>query len=366
VETSLSEAQALIRDSLRDLLDREADLRRVRELEAANEWDARLWARLAELGWLGLPFPEALGGGDGSLVDLAIVVEELAAHATLVPYAEAIAAALTLHHHGQPDATAAAIGNLGAGGAPLIAAVLDERDSFVSLAGPDAVPGRISGRRIAVDYGQFAGRYLVRVERQGEQRLELVTAADARATSIITTGRTPAALVDFNDAPSAPATGPDGWAYLLELSRLLASVQALGCMQRAFDMTADYVKNRVQFGRPIGSFQAVQHHVANMAILLEATRFLAYEAAWALGEGRAEPEQLATVKAWTSKAAVEVTALAHQLHGGIGVTEEYDLHFFSLRAKERAVAWGTPAECLAVVAESIERPTDWTFGAFAS
>ena len=156
-----------------------------------------------------------------------------------------------------------------------------------------------------------------------------------------------------------------GWVYLLQLSRLLASVQALGYMQRAFDMTADYVKNRVQFGRPIGSFQAVQHHVANMAILLEATRFLAYEAAWMFGERQREAEQIATVKAWTSKAAVEVTALAHQLHGGIGVTEEYDLHFFTLRAKERAVAWGTPAECLGEVATSIERRTDWTFGTFA-
>ena len=112
------------------------------------------------------------------------------------------------------------------------------------------------------------------------------------AKPILTTGRTPAATVEFRDAASEPGTGPQGWSHLLQLSRLLASVQALGYMQRAFDMTADYVKNRVQFGRPIGSFQAVQHHVANMAILLEATRFLAYEAAWAFGERQAEESRL--------------------------------------------------------------------------
>ena len=172
METALSEGQALIRDSLRDLLEREADLRRVRELEAAGSWDARLWGRLAELGWLSLPFPEAMGGGDGTLVDLAIVVEELAAHAALVPYAEVMATALTLHHHADPGAADDVIRELMQGGAPMVAAVLDDGDSFAAaLQGADSKPGRVSGRRIAVDYGQFAGQYLVRVAREGIERL---------------------------------------------------------------------------------------------------------------------------------------------------------------------------------------------------
>ena len=108
----------------------------------------------------------------------------------------------------------------------------------------------------------------------------------------------------------------------------------------------------------------MQHHVANVASLLEATRFMVYEAVWSLEQDKSSAEQVATVKAWASKTAVEVTALAHQLHGGIGVTEEYDLHFFSLRAKERSVAWGTAGECMRVVAKSIRKPTDWTTGAF--
>src|SRR5205823_9971223 len=118
-------------------------------------------------------------------------------------------------------------------------------------------------------------------------------------------------------------------------------VACLGYAQKAFDMALDYVKNRVQFGRPLGSFQAVQHHCANMAIQLQAARFMAYEAAWAVGEGSSTSEQVALGKAFAARSAIEVTALAHQLHGGIGITAEYDLHFFGRRAKERAMAWGT-------------------------
>ena len=130
-------------------------------------------------------------------------------------------------------------------------------------------------------------------------------------------------------------------------------------MAQALDQTVAYAKVREQFGVPIGSFQAVRHHGANMAARVASARLLAFEALSALDRGRASDEQVALAKASASLAAPEVTMLAHQIHGGNGVIEENDLYFFTLRGKERSLAWGTAEECLAVAAGAIERPEDW-------
>jgi alkylation response protein AidB-like acyl-CoA dehydrogenase len=184
--------------------------------------------------------------------------------------------------------------------------------------------------------------------------------ASAEIRPLTSIARTPLAHVSFRDASAQAVSGQEGWVFLHRLMRVLTAVQCLGYAQVAADMATEYVKNRVQFGRPLGSFQAVQHHCANMAMMNHGARFLVYEAAWALDQGVATDEQIDIAKAWAGRSAVEVTALAHQLHGGIGVTVEYDLHFFSRRAKDRAVAWGTPEECLDRVGSAIGNPVDWS------
>jgi alkylation response protein AidB-like acyl-CoA dehydrogenase len=363
MDTGLSEEQALLRDSVRDLLDKEVDFKRIRELEREGQFDEPLWRKLAELGWLGLPFPEALGGGGGTLLDTAIVVEELGYRAAIVPFAEVMIAGLTVARFAPEKLAGDVIDAIGSGRSVLLPAVLGEGDSYQATCPTGTLPARITGRRAFVEYGQFGTSYLVRTLRNGVNRLELVDAGEAISTRPLDTiARMPSAMVDLQGAPSGDAAGEEGYDFLLALGRTLAAVQCLANAQRALDMAVEYVRNRVQFGRPIGTFQAVQHHAANMALLVEATRFLTYEAVWALNEGLATPEQIAVAKAWASRSAVEVTALAHQLHGGIGVTEEYDLHFFSLRAKERAIAWGTPEECVDLVARTIEQLTDWANG----
>jgi alkylation response protein AidB-like acyl-CoA dehydrogenase len=130
-------------------------------------------------------------------------------------------------------------------------------------------------------------------------------------------------------------------------------------MQVSLEQTVEYTRVREQFGRPIGTFQAVQHHAANMAIELESCRFLAYEALDALQRGTATDEQIAIAKAATSRAVPEVTMLGHQLHGGQGYIEENDLYFFTLRGKDRSLAWGTVDECLDVVARHVDQLQDW-------
>jgi alkylation response protein AidB-like acyl-CoA dehydrogenase len=142
-------------------------------------------------------------------------------------------------------------------------------------------------------------------------------------------------------------------------ARAFAAVQCLGSAQEALDQTLAYAKVREQFGRPIGSFQAVQHHAANMASRVASSRFLVYEALHALDRGAATPRQVAFAKASASAMVPEVTMLAHQIHGGNGVIEENDLYFFTLRGKDRSLAWGSAEECLNEAAADVEASQEW-------
>jgi alkylation response protein AidB-like acyl-CoA dehydrogenase len=360
MDLALSETQQLVRDSVRDYLAREVPFDRIREVDRSGRYDADLWRGLRELGWLGLPFPESAAGSGGSLSDLAVLVEELAKRAAVIPILETMAATLTMQRFGD-DATHETVAAVVAGDAIVVPALLEANDRFDDVRAAVDANGRLTGEKFFVDYGADATHHLVAVQRDGETALVLV-ARDAPGVTVEplhNIGRTPQSRVAYAGAPSTLVCGSDGYRYLVRLGRALAAVQCLGCAQQALDMTVEYVSRRVQFGQPIGSFQAVQHHCANMATLVESSRFLAYEAVWAVDRDIATDEQVALAKGWASRAVAEVTMMAHQLHGGIGIVEEYDLYFFSLRGKERALAWGSAEECLAIVAGAVDRREDW-------
>jgi alkylation response protein AidB-like acyl-CoA dehydrogenase len=125
----------------------------------------------------------------------------------------------------------------------------------------------------------------------------------------------------------------------LEATSLLCA-EMVGGARRVLEMTVDYVKVREQFGRPIGSFQAVQHQVADMATKIEAGRWATYQAAWLLAEGMAAAREVAVAKAWCSRMYPWVTQVAHHLHGGAGIVLDHDLHLYSERAKGDQVRFG--------------------------
>jgi len=358
MDLALSETQQLVRDAVRDYLARAVPFDRVREVERSGRHDEQLWAALHEQGWLGLALPEEAGGGGGTCTDLAILLEELSRRAVIVPVMETLAAARVIEHGaaGAKDILAAIL----AGKAIVTPALLEESDRFDDIKAA-VRDGKLSGEKYFVDYGQVATHHLVAATRDGDIELFLVDASGPGVTiePLRSIGRTPTARVTYDGAAATPVCGADGHRALVQLGRALAAVQCLGCAQQALDMTVEYVSQRVQFGQPIGAFQAVQHHCANMATLVEATRFLVYEAVAAIDSGAATERQIAIAKACASRAVSEVTTMAHQLHGGIGIVEEYDLYFFSLRGKERALAWGSAEECLAIVAKHIEEPEDW-------
>jgi alkylation response protein AidB-like acyl-CoA dehydrogenase len=165
--------------------------------------------------------------------------------------------------------------------------------------------------------------------------------------------------VSYAGAPARPVGDTAALEALVQCARALAAVQCVGAMQEALEMTVRYARVREQFGKPIGSFQAVRHHCADMAARVASARGMSFEALSGLDEGEIDEVRVAAAKAAASRAAPEVLMLAHQIHGGNGVIEENDLYFFTLRGKERALSWGTVEECLDVMAARVHEPVDW-------
>jgi alkylation response protein AidB-like acyl-CoA dehydrogenase len=356
----LTETQEIFRDTVRDYLEREVPFSRVRECERDGT-DRALWSALAEHGWLGVGFPEALGGGDAGLLEAGLLVEEVQRRAAVVPLVETLASAATLQRYAPEERAAELVTLVLNGSATVVPALLEGADSYDQVDASVDADGLLRGEKRFVDYATSATHHLVSARRGGELGLFLVDSTDPALKSepSVSIARTPQAVVRYDGARAEAICGSEGVAFLIRLGRTLCAVQIVGCMQQALDMTVAYTSVREQFGRAIATFQAVQHHAANMAIQVEATRFLAFETLDALERGTATDEQAATVKAATSQAVPEVTMLAHQLHGGQGFIEENDLYFFTIRGKERSLAWGTVDECLAVVAGTIERVERW-------
>jgi len=351
-----TETQSLLQETVRGYLEKELPLDRVRALERENGWDEGLWRAVCQQGWIALPFAEAHGGGDGSLLDAGLLVEEFARRAAIVPILEALVSGRVLQEHAGGELVEALL----EGSALPVPALLETGDRFGEVRAR-VEAGRLSGEKAFVDYGQFASHHLVSALDGEDSALFLVETGGGglACRPLRTIGRTPQCSVRYDGALARRIAGPEALRDLVRLGRALAAVQCTASMEQALDQTVAYAKVREQFGVPIGSFQAVRHHAANMAIRITRARLLALEALSALDAGTASDEQIALAKASASLAVPEVTMLAHQIHGGNGVIEENDLYFFTLRGKERSLAWGTADECLAVAAATIERQTEW-------
>ncbi|MCY4391480.1 MAG: acyl-CoA dehydrogenase family protein [Chloroflexi bacterium] len=359
MDTTLSETQRLLRDSVRDYLRNEVPFDRIRELEREGGADQPLWEYLQGAGYLTLPFAESHGGEGGELTDAAILLEELTRRACVIPFLETTASARAIERHGDEALADEVVRGVIGGGVTIAPALQGSTPD--NGAAPRVASGALTGERRFVDYGAEVSHHLVEATEDGEPGLYLVEARGEGVTtdSLSTIARTPLAHCTYDGAPARRAGGAEALQFLRRAGRALCAIQCVGNAQQALDMTVEYVGMRVQFGRPIGSFQAVQHHCANMATQTLGARFLTYQAVWRLDQGTASDRQIAKAKALASRAGTEVTMQAHILFGGIGYTEEYDLHFFSRHGKERALAWGSADECLRLAAGTLDEVQPW-------
>jgi alkylation response protein AidB-like acyl-CoA dehydrogenase len=343
----LSEDQRLLRSSVRDFLAAEVPLeasRRIMEQESRG-YDVTAWQRFAEMGYLGVQLPEAAGGQGLGVIELAIVLEEIGRACAPGPHLDVMLAAALLAAAGGSELEAAI-----AAGKTLVT-IAREDSPWAGAASPGAhgANGRVQGTKYFVPFASSADALLV-VTPEGLFRVEAPFDASPMPTLDVSQRF---ARVSFDHA--AERIGDVGLVTRLDpLVATAAAAVLLGLMNRAFELTLEYVKTRQAFGRPIGSFQALQHRLADLLLRVESTRSAVYRAAWCLDQDdSAASIAAASAKAYAGDSARKVCGESIQMHGGIGFTWEVDLHFFFKRAKTLEMFYGsTEAQLERVLAEA--------------
>lgn len=360
MDLALSEEQESLRASARALFERAWSPARVRETRtpAGDGHDADLWRRIADVGWLGLAFPEAIGGGGGDLVDLAVVFEEAGRALAPTTLYSTVAAALLVDRAGDDRQRADLLAPVLAGERIMSIAVGEagarrSLDALATTVADDGDGVRVDGTKLFVPNAGVADDLVV-VGRgpDGAVRLAVVPtdAAGVTREPMATFAHDAQHAVTFDGVRVAGdrvlAGGPPAAALTRTLrdATALQSVEMTGGARRVLEMTVAYVTERAQFGRPLGSFQAVQHHVADLSIRVDAASLAAWQAVWRCStgdDGPAVEREVAIAKAAASTAYVGTTLMAHQLHGGIGFAVDHDLHLWSDRARAAAQVFGT-------------------------
>jgi alkylation response protein AidB-like acyl-CoA dehydrogenase len=338
MDFDLSDDQLALRAAARDLLDGLASPAQVRRhTEGAETHDRVLWNAMVEQGWLGVELPEESGGLGLGAVELAVLLEEIGRHVAPVPF----------------RSTALALGACArAGRDETVAALLSgERVACVAWARrPDAVTAdaeddawTLTGRPDPVVDGPIADVAIVPALGPEGPALFAVSLTEhgrpAREAAMDLTR--PLGWLHLDRTPAQYLGGADAVDALLDQGATFTAAEMLGSASRVLEMATDYAKERVQFGRPIGSFQAVKHRCADMLVDVEGMRSTVYWAAWCIGARDADASIAAsTAKTWCSDASKRVMASGLQVHGGIGFTWEHDLHFFLKRAQLDQLSFG--------------------------
>jgi len=318
MDFGLSDDQRDIQRTARELLAERAKPERVREHAEAGTTDQALWKELCELGWAGIAISEENGGQGLGTIELSILCEELGRVLAPVPFLGSTMAACVIEQAGSPEQRERWLPSIAAG------------ETIGALA------GAVDGTAELVIGGAEAG-VIVLVEDDGSGRLLTPAEAEVSRLAAIDPTRSAARVSAGEDAGEALEQGCPG------LGRALVAVSSelVGVCERALEMTVEYVKDRKQFGVPVGAYQAVSHRCAQMLLETEKARSTAAFAAWSADanpEGLAEAAAMA--KAAASDAGREVTASAIQAHGGIGFTWEADVHWLYKRAQLDAALLG--------------------------
>ena len=322
VDFDLSADQLALRDAAGALLDDRCDMAAVRRACDKGGFDAGLWAAMVEQGWTGIAVPEALGGVGLGTVEAAVLLEQTGARLAPVPLAKQLVA----------------LGALAGGqwGERLVSGEAVACVARAPLA--RAGDGTVSGRTEPVIYGARAD---VLVAPAGCELVAVDLGGVARSPEPAMDRTRELAWIDLDGAAAETVGGAEAVAAHLERGAVFHSAEMLGGAEAVMSLAVEYAKVREQFGRPIGSFQAVKHRCADMLVDTEGMRSAVHHAAWALGRGGAEAAETAAVaKIWCSDAGVRVAESALQVHGGIGFTWEADVHLYLKRAQLDSVSFG--------------------------
>lgn len=368
---SFTEEQDALRESVRRFLAAKSPESEVRRLMDTSEgYDPIVWAQLSnQLQLPSLTIPEEYGGSGFSYVELAIVLEEMGAALLCAPYFSTVAlAANALLTSDDETAKRELLPGIAAGGTLATLAVTEDSgrwrlDDVELAAHHDQGTWILNGHKSFVIDGHIADLILV-TARSADGLSLFAVSADAPGLTrtqlpTMDTTRKQARLV-FTDTPArligrAGQAGP-GLTKTLELAVIALAAEQVGGAQHCLDSSVDYAKTRIQFGRPIGSFQAVKHKCADMLLDVESARSAAYYASWAAaGDSRELPALAAIAKSFCSEAYSLAAAENIQIHGGIGFTWEHDAHLYFRRSKSSELLFGDPVFHRELLARELER-----------
>ena len=337
MDFGFTDDQREIQRTARSLLAERAKPERVREHAEARTTDTELWKELCELGWPGIAISEEYGGGGLGRIELSILCEELGRALAPVPFLPSAMASTMIEHAGSPEQRERWLPGLASG--ELFGALASASDGTAELV-----------------VGAGEADVIVLVEEDGRARL--VATADAELTPLDAIDPTrSAARVRAQGGEELPGDVAGG----VDRALVAISSELVGVCDRALEMTVAYVKDRKQFGVPVGAFQAVSHRCAQMLLDTEKARAATAFAAWSAdADPDGLPEAAAMAKAAASDAGREVTASAIQAHGGIGFTWEADVHWLFKRAQLDAAMLGggsrQRAHLAAILAEQLSTP----------
>jgi len=368
-----SEQQEILKKSARDFLTKECPKAKVRELESdAKGYDPALWQKMGELGWLGFNIPEDYEGMGYSFEDLTMHIEEVGKNILPGPYISTVVNTFAVVEAGTDEQKKDLLPKISNGNCILTLAWLEENGLFdasgitlkAAQKGNDYV---LNGTKLFVDGAHVAHNMIVVARTKdgsGEDGVTLflvdAKAAGIKAEVIPTIALDHLCEVVFKDVtvPAKNVLGKvdKGWAILQMLVRkgsILKSAESFGGLQAVFEMTVAYAKERVQYDRPIGAFQALQHKMSDMWIALGTSKYLLYEAAWKESEGEPSSKEASMTKAYINEAYKLITALGVKLHGGIGTSSDHDVPLYYRRAKAADTAYGSTDYHRELVAQQI-------------
>ncbi len=371
---TLSEEQEILKTSARGYLANKFPKKVVKGLEATDAgYSAEIWKEMADMGWMGLMFPEKYGGANMSFLDLAVLLEEMGRACVPGPFfSTVVLGGLPILEFGTDEQKQKYLPGIASGKLIFTLALTEPEAGYdatsiavkATKSGSDYV---ISGTKLFVPDAHIAD-YVLCVACSGQGKVEdsiTIFIVDAKNPNInktllntIASDKLFEVVFDNVMVPGVNVLGMlnGGWPEvqrIIERNAVAKCCDMVGGMQRVLEMTVDYAKDRKQFDRPIGSFQIIQHYCSDIATDVDGMRLSTYQAGWMLAENLPCKMEIAIAKAWASQASVRIMSLAHQIHGAIGLTMEHDLHYYTRRAKADEVTFGDATAHREVVAKEM-------------
>lgn len=361
MDFQFSEEQTMLRTLAREILEAEVSVERVKEVEKTTEWfDRKLWEKLAQANLLGVPVPEAQGGMGYGLTEVCVLLEEIGRVLAPVPaIATLVQGALSIARFGSPALQKQYLEGVAAGSVVLTAALEDagSRDPLhpatkAVKSGAGGVNWKLDGVKCNVTAAHLVARILVPAQTDAGIGIFLV---DPKASGVslvaskTSTGESlfrvdlSGVVVDASDVLSVGAAGAAALRWIFDASVIAYCALQIGISDKALEITSGYLRERVQFGVPIGSFQAVQHRAANGFIDLQAMRWCTWRAAERLAQDLSSEREVCVAKYWSSVGGSRIADTCMHLHAGVGVDVDYPIHRYFLWSKASELALGNAA-----------------------